>query len=1782
MEAERKFAKYEVDSEKAESGSRFAKYEVGGSHENERHKSRFSKYEVDHKGHTETLSIDDYVDSRKNESNAVTSFFEAGADNLYDYAASINKALGMNEGAEFWNRLRRKNEVEGGKHEYARLAGSMLLDPVNLTPAGIVSKGSKAARIAKSAAAGAGIGAATTAFHQYGRGELSAEHLAAGTGIVGGLNALIAAATRGKVKEAIKSADDLNKPEVQETIRSAAQSDEGKAWAEALANNPEAFGLKRAEADATLAVLKDAAAPQELKAQSKEAAQAAKAMRRVYAGELPHAEYGDVRLTGGQKRYGADKIEAKHGEPHQRGFVNAEEKYGIPFQIDRGRMEADERGTTYITEGFDGADIKLGTRNFGGKEEIVTLHSSREPERRGLPLLLTDHPDAGAGWPSPRFSSRRLPEASGAVAPTDSIAQNAPDFHSMPLDELKNDPLFSYVVERAKSRSAKDVRYDRVSDGPRTMKHSAKNGEGWTTEVYNPAYAKNYESDFTLTKSDAARIERGEITPEIEAKIRQDMATMVDHPEWAEEGRQLRDEAFSVFANGGSNFGHHLAGGFAGGTYNTVSGEYDPNRPLDEQVAEKFLQGMAYGALGVAALKQLRRVNPKAFERVQKVFIENDIKPGDDLSVKLGVFAGSKAKGFKAAKESGEVFPGRYDNMERFEIIDDAARVNEAAIPKPGGVAKMGEVLDHPALYENYPQLRDVEVKIDPDLGPRDAIFRAREGEHGTIYLPEGGTDRAVILHELQHKIQDIEGFARGNSVAYHKQKLLSELDRLKRDADSNNVGKKLEAMQRLEEIERKGIDREAFERYQREAGEIEAREVEQRLGFDDVQRMIYGHGDIEGIAPEDAYLTFKGGAKSLDAMSESMPGASFDKEALEAAAVPEPKPISLAEFVAKFSKPIETPIGELRLDTDYYLNKAVERDGGARIDTIHLIEPTLKEPAYVVKYRDAYNFIKPFVDPNDRVKKFLSVVSDRDGNIKIVSAYRLKNTDIKNILKNGEVIVDNVVGGATPAGRGSTGSRLAQANPESGYSIPDSIAQNDDGIKLGMFAGDAPRGRAVDTKRRYSHFHDVVTRQFEKEWGDLSRGFKNEIKRLFTNTLSGDYMKKRDMVKAGRAEAIIHAERLQSALKQLPEADRKTLHEYIVGDIDDAPQHLKQIAENVRTTVQDIGRELVNSGVMPQEAVDAWGKYYLRRLYDRHYKKGMVGDMVSGWKQPAQYRRGKVEEMTLDELRQKIESGELDPSKFNDIGADGGLLEPRERIALRDGGIDVEALPNGRVRITRDWTKAEREEMGEITDAAITIPETILQMKTLLNNARFLKEVASVDGAVVLQGEAKKISQDVLKEHGYTKLGTDSRYGVLAGQWVRKDVADDIEGLNDRIMGTFYGNDGEVAKAWQRYLSLWKKSKTVWNLPTHLNNFLANPFIMNLAGMGPVEIGKRISQAGKMMLNGKRFEQLETKAAIGTLNDAERAELAAMRDSMRWYKEAKEQGILNTSVLEDIRVESDTRSTGKLAKLDERLTNAYQNEDGISKLAMYMTLREAGFAKDEARRATLSILPDYSDPMPKGWRIARDTGITPFIAWSYYTYPKMMKLLGTKRGAFNAAVVLGGLEALSYAMTGEHFFWDDSMPEDFQGKRLPVAKDGREITTYKIDKQIPYLQFFAPLQTAREFVYQGVPQTAVSLSAGVKLWNQRPITNKYKPKAQQVYDYLKYGTQGLTPIPGSVSSGWDFIEGVIRSKRNRKTSSDIVPRNDVQNILKMLGLNTLTYDKVNAEKKNKKLGTWW
>ena len=95
-------------------------------------------------------------------------------------------------------------ETKGSK---MALAGEILGDPLVLAPGGLIRTGSKLARMGKSAVAGAGIGAGMQGYKNYAEGEDITDNMLLGAGAGAGVNAIISAVTKGK----IRNVDELQK-----------------------------------------------------------------------------------------------------------------------------------------------------------------------------------------------------------------------------------------------------------------------------------------------------------------------------------------------------------------------------------------------------------------------------------------------------------------------------------------------------------------------------------------------------------------------------------------------------------------------------------------------------------------------------------------------------------------------------------------------------------------------------------------------------------------------------------------------------------------------------------------------------------------------------------------------------------------------------------------------------------------------------------------------------------------------------------------------------------------------------------------------------------------------------------------------------------------------------------------------------------------------------------------------------------------------------------------------------------------------------------------------------------------------------------------------------------------------------------------------------------------------------------------------------------------------------------------------------------------------------------
>ncbi len=245
------------------------------------------------------------------------------------------------------------------------------------------------------------------------------------------------------------------------------------------------------------------------------------------------------------------------------------------------------------------------------------------------------------------------------------------------------------------------------------------------------------------------------------------------------------------------------------------------------------------------------------------------------LGNQTGLYGGQGATGFNTAEGK---FSALTDKMQRFEIGDEGAKVAPKDTIIAGwskGNMKLGDILDHPKLYKQYPDLKNTKVNISTSLAGGDSRAFYNPKDNSINLIPGYLDDKSVMLHEIQHAIQEKEGFARGGSPqitsaisAINNDPAIKSLT-LKQYAIEDNVGGELGRLSKLsrekglilsdsnkltslrrnnpdikpiinkiKDLESKYMSQSPYSLYQRLAGEVESRDVSARMGLTPKQRL--------------------------------------------------------------------------------------------------------------------------------------------------------------------------------------------------------------------------------------------------------------------------------------------------------------------------------------------------------------------------------------------------------------------------------------------------------------------------------------------------------------------------------------------------------------------------------------------------------------------------------------------------------------------------------------------------------------------------------------------------------------------------------------------------------------------------------------------------------------------------------------------------------------------------------------------------------------------------------
>lgn len=177
--------------------------------------------------------------------------------------------------------------------------------------------------------------------------------------------------------------------------------------------------------------------------------------------------------------------------------------------------------------------------------------------------------------------------------------------------------------------------------------------------------------------------------------------------------------------------------------------------------AKKFV-GKATGKQFDVDMRDLE----KAVSGVGREIVQTDVAPtqGDTASM----IYPEQATGFKQALEDGRVYTSS-NGRRQFVLTDADSTIKPAArtmletTAETGMPVWMSDVMDHPTLYSNLPEARNIQIRVDPTMNERN-MGRYWPGQNLVEVAPHvvrgeaEATLRETVLHEVQHWAQEQGG----------------------------------------------------------------------------------------------------------------------------------------------------------------------------------------------------------------------------------------------------------------------------------------------------------------------------------------------------------------------------------------------------------------------------------------------------------------------------------------------------------------------------------------------------------------------------------------------------------------------------------------------------------------------------------------------------------------------------------------------------------------------------------------------------------------------------------------------------------------------------------------------------------------------------------------------------------------------------------------------------------------------------------------------------------------
>lgn len=653
-------------------------------------------------------------------------------------------------------------------------------------------------------------------------------------------------------------------------------------------------------------------------------------------------------------------------------------------------------------------------------------------------------------------------------------------------------------------------------------------------------------------------------------------------------------------------------------------------------------------------------------------------------------------------------------------------------------------------------------------------------------------------------------------------------------------------------------------------------------------------------------------------------------------------------------------------------------------------------------------------------------------------------------------------------------------------------------------------------------------------------------------------------------------------SLMKASHEDSKAVYDYLTtaGAQPNAivDEKIRTTAMNVKDMIDVQGRNLVDAGLLPEEAYETYRDQYLPRLYLRHILKDEARAKSAGTGKKLSDMGYLKKRKDIPEEVRKVIFGEItDPAFLSAFGLSRTMRDLAIQNFLNTISRNESWTPQVMMidwdgkRVSPFWLQAEAKQLRRQAD----------HIKNIVVSKKARAIADHMD--TLANGALQKLSAQSLEE--FAQVPDSPRYGALRGVYVRKEIHEDLVGAYnwvdtssmgglDKFFADTFGQGGRISKA----TKLWKMSKVTLNMPSHFRNMYGNTMMLHMSGVNGAMLPVRLYQAINSLATKDHAYQIGMKYGLSEATFANN-ELLRIRDEWLMLQKSKQP----TANLAFTMIKKVGQSIGDIYQFEEQLFKLAKLHDGLAK----------GQNEADAMIEAHKWLFDYS-LVPKWVRYMRNApfGI-PFLSYQYFVLPRLAET--AIRRPWKYLPYMMAIYAMVEALMSTYGADDDdvkklkkSYPEWMQDKGSLMLwpyqdEQGRwqVLDTGSITPWGNYADTMTELMhgefgdAARSVGVLGGPISDVisAFKTNVDPFTKKPIVNPGDPAWQQTYSAINYAYSMAAP---SFLTDKGAIAKIIDAKTGKVDPKSGEPAlNESQAWLRLFGVNVYAIDPEATREKN-------